>query len=193
VGAPAGHGPYAPCDAVGGACLIRAGDAPDDPQILVDFTHGEVKDYAGEPHRFRFEIPRALVETVVAERAVDWSNALFLSCRFRAWRDGEFNEYLYNFFKSLSVERMRRAEAEARQKLSPPTDTTEEIQLDGYVMERWCPHRRADLSVFGQIDGTELVCTLHGWRFDLESGRCLTAEDRRLRVRRADMPSDPAS
>ena len=46
---------------------------------------------------------RELVETVVAERAVDWSNALFLSCRFRAWREGEFNEYLYNFFKSLSV------------------------------------------------------------------------------------------
>jgi UDP-MurNAc hydroxylase len=30
------------------------------------------------------------------------------------------------------------------------------------------------------------VCTLHGWKFDLETGRCLTAEDRRLRVRRAD-------
>jgi nitrite reductase/ring-hydroxylating ferredoxin subunit len=30
------------------------------------------------------------------------------------------------------------------------------------------------------------VCTLHGWKFDLESGRCLTADDRRLRVRRAD-------
>ena len=31
---------------------------------------------------------RWLVETVVARRAVDWSNALFLSCRFRAWRAG---------------------------------------------------------------------------------------------------------
>ena len=34
--------------------------------------------------------------------AVDWSNSLFLSCRFRAWREGEFNEYVYNFLKSLS-------------------------------------------------------------------------------------------
>ncbi|NDH46268.1 MAG: hypothetical protein EBX99_00175 [Acidimicrobiia bacterium] len=35
-------------------------------------------------------------------------------------------------------------------------------------------------------DGTTLVCTLHGWKFDLETGRCLTAEDRQLRVRRAE-------
>ncbi|MEO7398449.1 MAG: Rieske 2Fe-2S domain-containing protein [Ilumatobacteraceae bacterium] len=35
-----------------------------------------------------------------------------------------------------------------------------------------------------------LVCTLHGWRFDLETGECLTAADRKLRVRRADVHAD---
>jgi UDP-MurNAc hydroxylase len=30
-----------------------------------------------------------------------------------------------------------------------------------------------------------LTCHLHGWQFDLETGRCLTAEDRHLRVRPA--------
>ena len=126
--------------------------------------------------------PRELVETVVAERAVDWSNSLFLSCRFRAWRASAFNEYLYNFFKSLSVERMRRAEAEALRKLDPAdaTGRAEEIALGDYIVERRCPHRNADLTVFGEIDGGELVCTLHGWRFDLETGRCLTREDRPL-------------
>jgi nitrite reductase/ring-hydroxylating ferredoxin subunit len=29
------------------------------------------------------------------------------------------------------------------------------------------------------------VCTLHGWKFDLETGECLTAQDRKLVVRRA--------
>ena len=48
----------------------------------------------------------------MAQRAVDWSNSLLLSCRFTAWREGDFNEYVYNFLKSLSRERMRRAEAE---------------------------------------------------------------------------------
>lgn len=167
--------------AVGANCLMRIGDL----EIIIDFPAGQIREFNDEPYRFRFEIQRELVETVVADRAVDWSNALFLSCRFRAWRDGAFNEYLYNFFKSLSVERMRRAEAEARRKLDPP-DGSEEIELGGYIVERACPHRQADLSVFGEVEGQTLVCTLHGWRFDLESGECLTASDRRLRVRRAD-------
>jgi UDP-MurNAc hydroxylase len=168
-------------EGIGAACLLRAGDV----EILIDFPAGDVRRYEGEPHGFRFDIDRALVEKVVAERAVDWSNSLFLSCRFRAWRRGEFNEYVYNFFKSLSPERMRRTEAEAMRKLHPPTETEPDIELDGWVMQRRCPHRNADLSVFGEIDGCELVCTLHGWRFDLETGKCLTSAGHELRVRRA--------
>ena len=142
----------------------------------------------GEPYAFRFDIPRELVETVVAERAVDWSNSLFLSCRFTAWRAGEFNEYVYNFFKSLSRERMRRAEAEVVRKLTPAADLADEpeIRIGDYIVERRCPHRQADLTVFGEIDGCELVCTLHGWRFDLETGRNKTAADQPIRIRPAD-------
>jgi UDP-MurNAc hydroxylase len=166
--------------AVGAACLLRIGDV----DVLIDFPAGEVRPFHGEHHRFRFEIERPLVEAVVAERAVDWSNSLFLSCRFRAWRDGEFNEWVYNFFKSLSVERMRRTEAEAVRKLNPPTHAEPDIELGDWVVQRRCPHRNADLAVFAEVDGTTLTCTLHGWRFDLETGRCLTAEDHPLRVRR---------
>jgi UDP-MurNAc hydroxylase len=169
-------------EGIGAACLLRTGDV----EILIDFPAGEVRAFAGEPYGFRFEIERTLVEKVVAERAVDWSNSLFLSCRFRAWRAGEFNEYVYNFFKSLSPGRMRRTEAEALRKLHPPTETEPDIELDGWVMQRRCPHRNADLSVFGEIHGCELVCTLHGWRFDLETGKCLTSVGHELRVRRRD-------
>ena len=121
----------------------------------------------------------------MADNAVDWSDKLFLSCRFSAWRAGAYNEYLYNFFKSLSVERMQRTEAEAVRKIAPPPPS-DEIRIGDHIVERYCPHRRADLSVFGECDGNTLVCTLHGWKFDLDTGRCLTADDRRLRVRRAD-------
>ena len=171
---------------VGANVLVRTGgDA-----VLIDFPRGEVRRHDGEEYAFSFDLPRELVETVVEDRAVDWSNALFLSCRFRAWRAGEFNEYVYNFFKSLSEERMVRAEAEARYRLAPPPEV-EEIELDGYVMERWCPHRQADLTVFGEICDGVLTCHLHGWQFDLATGRCLTAEDRHLRVRPA--PSSRAA
>ena len=165
--------------------LLRLGDL----DVLIDFTAGRVRVHDGEPFAFRFDIARELVETVVAQRAVDWSNSLFLSCRFTAWREGDFNEYVYNFFKSLSRERMRRAEAEVVRKLDPDPEHTRVVEPDitigDYVVQRRCPHRNADLAAFGEIDGGELVCTLHGWRFDLETGRCLTAADQPIRIRRA--------
>lgn len=178
------------CDAVGDVCVLHAGQpgTPECVSVVIDFPNRQVREWAGEEHSFRFTIQRELVETVVAQRANDWSNALFLSCRFTAWRAGSFNEYLYNFFKSLSVERMRRAEAEAVRKHDPDRGVLarEEFELDGWIIERTCPHRQADLKVFGEIDGDEFVCTLHGWRFDLATGACRNAADHQLRVRRAD-------
>lgn len=174
------------CNAVGANCLLRAGDL----DLIIDFPNAEVRASADDPYDFRFEIARELVETVSADRAVDWSNSLFLSCRFRAWRVGDFNEYVYNFFKSLSVERMRRTEAEALQKLNPPTEVEPEIELGDYIVQRRCPHRNADLTVFGEIEasdtGDELVCTLHGWRFDCSTGRCKTSADHPIAIRRRD-------
>lgn len=165
---------------IGANCLIKT----DDLEILINFKTGMVENFEQQEFGFRFTIPRDLLETVVNQRAVDWSNSFFLSCRFSAWRSGEFNEYLYNFFKSLSVERIQRTEAEAASRLQINTDLSEEIQLGDYVMQRKCPHREADLSIFGEINGQELTCSLHGWRFDLNDGHCLNAENRPLRVRR---------
>jgi len=150
--------------------------------ILIDFESGAVRNFTNESFRYRFTIPRPLLELVVRDRAVDWSNSLFLSCRFQAWRKGEFNEHLYNFFKSLSVERMRRAEVEAARR-STPEVVTEEIELGDYVVQRYCPHRQADLSEFGVVEGDTIVCTLHGWKFNAHDGTCLNADDRRLSVR----------
>jgi UDP-MurNAc hydroxylase len=180
--------------AVGSNVLLRAGDV----EIVIDFPAGEVRGYDGEAYDFSFDVARDLVETVVADRAVDWSDKLFLSARFKAWRSGEFNEYVYNFFKSLSVERMRRTEAEAKRKLDPPTGDEPDIELDGWVLPRRCPHRDADLSVFGEIDDAHgdcpvMTCTLHGWRWNLATGECLNAIDRPIRARRAGAVEPTAS
>ena len=127
-----------------GRCDLRAAygraGAPGTLSVAIDFPNRQVREWAGEPHSFRFVIQRELVETVTAQRSNDWSNALFLSCRFRAWREGSFNEYLYNFFKSLSVERMRRAEAEAVRKIDPDRD---ELADEEFETRRL--HRRAHL------------------------------------------------
>ena len=166
--------------AIGGNCRITSGN--DD--FLIDFENGRVRHFAGEPFRYRFAIPRPLLEKVVRERSVDWSNSLFLSCRFTAWREGEFNEFLYNFFKSLSVERIRRAEEEALRRTGAREEKPDEIELGDFIMQRKCPHRSADLSEFGVIEGEYVVCTLHGWKFRTSDGVCMNAEDRSLLIRR---------
>jgi UDP-MurNAc hydroxylase len=169
------------CAAIGSIAHLHVGDLI----IAVDFPQGRVRlATPDDVPRFRFTIDRRLVETVVARRAVDWSNALFLSLRFTAWRDGGFNEYLYNFLKSLSDERIERTEAEVRAKRTPGPETGEVI-FGPYAVQKFCPHRRADLARFGELDGDVLTCHLHGWTFDLaDNGVCLTSDDSRIRVRR---------
>lgn len=169
------------CAAVGAVAVLDLGDLT----IALDFPNACVRalDAHDEP-RYRHTIDRRLVETVVARRAVDWSNALFLSLRFTAWRDGPFNEHLYNFFKSLSPERMVRTEAEVRAKRSVDRETAE-VRFGPYAVQKYCPHRRADLSRFGHLEGDVLTCHLHGWSFDLANdGVCLSSHDTAIRVRR---------
>jgi UDP-MurNAc hydroxylase len=88
---------------------------------------------------------------------------------------------------------MKRAEAEVVRKLDPDPEHSRfaepDIQIGDFLVQRRCPHRNADLAAFGEIDGEELVCTLHGWRFDVATGRCLTAADQPIRIR----PFDPAA
>ena len=43
-----------------------------------------------------------------------------------------------------------------------------------------CKHQGADLSL-GKFDGMVVTCPLHGWRYDLESGKCLNHSSPDLR------------
>jgi UDP-MurNAc hydroxylase len=151
--------------------------------IVVDFPAGEVRPYADEKVRYRFRTERVLVEHLLHTGEVDWVNSLFLSCRFSAARIGQYNEFVYSFFKCLSEERLQYAEGwyDEHERFTE----AEDIQLDDWYVQRRCPHLKADLSRFGLIEGTTLTCQLHGWKFDLVSGRCLTSVGRTLRARPA--------
>jgi UDP-MurNAc hydroxylase len=155
---------------VGGPVLLDLGDGQ---PIVIDFPAGQVRAFAGEACRYQFTIRRTLVERLIADRQTDWVNSLFLSMRFRARRIGPYNEYLYTFFKCLSPERLMYAEGWYASR----SNDEEEIQLGDWITQRRCPHMRGDLSRFGQTRGSILTCTMHGWQFDLTTGRCLTADD----------------
>ena len=42
-----------------------------------------------------------------------------------------------------------------------------------YAMNAWCTHQRATM-VHGCLEGFELMCPLHGARFDIRNGRALS-------------------
>jgi UDP-MurNAc hydroxylase len=152
---------------VGGPVLLQVGE---DLPIVIDFPAGQVRPFAGESCRYQFTVARPLIEALIASHQTDWVNSLFLSLRFRARRIGPYNEYLYTFFKCLAPDRLMYAEGWYAEK----NHDEEDIQFGDWIIQRRCPHLRADLSRFGQADGTTLTCTMHGWQFDLRTGQCLS-------------------
>jgi len=161
---------------VGGPVLLSLGDGE---RIVIDFPAGEVRPYAAEVCRYQFTVKRPLVERLIADHEVDWVNSLFLSMRFRARRIGPYNEYVYAFFKCLAPDRLMYAEGW----YADMTHDEEDIQLGDWIIQRRCPHLRGDLKRFGEVAGTTLTCTVHGWQFDLLTGRCLATEDDTYRLR----------
>jgi UDP-MurNAc hydroxylase len=162
------------CEGVGGPVRLDAGEL----SVVVDFPAREVRGFAGESCRYRLSTTADLIATNVARHEVDWSNSLFLSCRFTASRVGQYNEYVYIFFKCLSEERIDYVE----NWYDEQNDDGQDIELDGWRVQRRCPHLRADLTKFGSVEGGVLTCALHGWRFDLISGRCLTSAGHEIRA-----------
>lgn len=155
-------------------------------KIAVDFRAGRVRRWDGERARYRFTVARRLVEALVARHETDWVNSLFLSLRFSAYRRGQYNEYLYSWFKCLSRERLSFVEGWYAER-DHPDDL---VRIGDYLVQRRCPHLKSDLTRFGSLrQGRVLQCSMHGWRWDLETGRCLTATGHPITALRAAEPT----
>ena len=95
------------CDGIGYPVELRLGPET----VVLDFPKRAVREpIADEKFRYGFEIAPELVRTVLRDNEPDWVNTIFLSTRFRAWRVGGYNEYLYTFFKCLTDERIAYAD-----------------------------------------------------------------------------------
>ncbi|HZS76598.1 MAG TPA: Rieske 2Fe-2S domain-containing protein [Ktedonobacteraceae bacterium] len=158
-------------------------------QIVLDFHTRKVYAWNGEEWDYRFHIDRALLEYCILHHEEDWINQIFLSCRFEAERKGAYNEYVYNFFKCLSPERIQYAEGYYSEKSS----VQQLWESHGYRIQRRCPHLKADLARFGKIENGVLTCTMHGWQFELATGRCLTSEGHPLYAQPIEKAEVPAS
>ena len=178
------------CAGLNGRILLETTDPASgevDDRIVFDFLDRTVGVWDGESEcRYRFRAGRPLIEELVRTRTQDWVNELFLSCRFEASRKGPYNEYIYTFFKSLSEERMTYVEGY----YAESSEVSDLARAGDYAVQRHCPHLKADLTRFGTVADGVLTCQMHGWQFDLESGRCLTSDDRKLLTRAVRQPDD---
>ncbi len=164
--------------ALGGAILLDVGRFG----IVVDAERAEVRratptDAGAAGHGFFFA--EALLQSLLERKVEDWVNELFLSCRFEATRRGEYNETVFSFFKCLSPRRMAYLEASlelAARQHEEGVGAGELWRCGDYLVQRRCPHLGADLLRFGRVEDGVLTCALHGNRYDLATGRCLTAE-----------------
>ena len=148
-------------------------------RIVADFVDQEVVAFDGQECRYRIYAQDRLIRSCVERRLADWVNELFLSCRFEASRKGPYNEQVYTWFKSLSHEHARYVE----DWLSSDRETQEMWRFGDHLVQRHCPHLGADLARFGEVVDGVLTCSLHGWQYDVETGRCLTSDDAFLRTK----------
>ncbi len=161
------------------ASAIRSSCGSGAETVVLDFPKRAVREpIPDEKFRYGFAIAPELVRTVLRDDEPDWVNTIFLSTRFSAWRVGGYNEYLYTFFKCLTDERIAYADGW----FAETHDDSASITLDGWEIQRRCPHLKADLSKFGVVEGSTLTCNLHGWQWNLENGRCLTSKGHELRA-----------
>jgi UDP-MurNAc hydroxylase len=167
------------CSGIGDRVLLDLGDEG----VVLDFVDRVVRAWDGsEECRYIFRIDRRLVETLVRDREIDWVNSLFLSMRFSAVRKGQYNDYVYTWFKCLDVERIQYAEGFYAEKARGEGS----FVIGGWEVQRRCPHMKADLTRFATVDDSTLTCQLHGWQFDLATGSCLTSADHPIEARRLD-------
>lgn len=167
------------CDGIGYPVRLGLGAET----VVLDFPKRIVREpITNETYRYGFDIDPVLVRTVLRDDEPDWVNSIFLSLRFTARRVGGYNEFLYTFFKCLTDERIAYADGW----FAETHDDSASITLDGWEVQRRCPHLKADLTKFGHIEAGKLTCDLHAWEWDLASGRCLTSRGHQLRARSID-------
>ena len=165
------------CAGIDDAVVLDVGDE----RVRIDFRERAVRPQPPGVFDFgyRFTIARELVEWCVRHREPDWVNVLFLSMRFRAWRRGAYNDYVYTWFKCLTEERLQYAEGYYAEQ--GPSGGT--FELCGYEVQARCPHMKADLSRFALCEDGVMTCQLHGWQWELATGRCLTSAGHTLNAR----------
>jgi UDP-MurNAc hydroxylase len=170
---------------VGGNVVVDWGEEA----IVLDFARREVRRWADEPYIVRHIYERSILGDMVATGMENWVDDVWSGCRLQAHRRGPYNDYVNAFFRCLSPERLDYAEAWCVER--DGLGEHEFWMVDGYRIQRYCPHMRGDLSRVGRVEDGIVTCAVHGMRFDLETGVCLDTEGLTLRTEKVTTSTAP--
>jgi L-ascorbate metabolism protein UlaG (beta-lactamase superfamily)/nitrite reductase/ring-hydroxylating ferredoxin subunit len=133
--------------------------------------------------QYRFSLDSKWLAPVI-RGDIAWED-LFLSLRFRAWRNPDiYNDYLVGLLKHAEPEAL---EAIERHEVNRASDVRLQVQgSDGtYEIARYCPHAGEDLAIGSvMLEGDVIRCLGHNLEFDLKTGACLNARCDPLATRR---------
>ena len=186
----AGDGP----DRCGPPSARRACCAPAMSRCSSTSPPARCEPYAGEPYRYRFDVDRAArrVGRCRPRRRLEQLAVPLLPVPRRGARasstSGSTTSSSRCRWNGCGAPRPRPSAGSIRRPRSSPTSSSTAGSCSAAARTA-----TPTSSVFGEVDGCTLTCTLHGWRFDLETGRCLTSADHPLRVRRHDLTSQRIS
>jgi len=151
---------------------------------LVDFRSEDIiRPYNGEQWRYKLEWDADLLADQLDRKMIDL-DYYFLSCRFKASRNpDEFDELLFAFFKNLDATRMQISEFLYLNKEISKDTFNIKCNNREYKVQKYCPHMGADLSKIGHCTkDNHIVCGLHGWKFDLQTGDCTNITNQSIEV-----------
>jgi UDP-MurNAc hydroxylase len=155
---------------IGGMLVLElTGEHPE--EIAIDFTRPDdpVRPFAGDRWLYRLQTEARFLNEILEGRLA-WEE-LLLSMRFRATRTPDvYNEHLVVFLRYADPGQHARYEEHQQRDDYDDRFVLEHAGKQLYV-QRTCPHAGGDLSK-GHVEGDELVCPVHGWRFSLRDGVC---------------------
>src|SRR5258706_13628719 len=95
---------------------------------------------------------------------------------------------LFGFwYRALTSNKVGRGKLTKAMLLETPLALGRDRSGRAFALRDACPHRGMPLSC-GQLDGEQVECSYHGWRFDVHTGQCAVipalVADQKLRVDR---------
>ena len=173
---------------IDGAVLF---DLQDWGKWIVDFSRKEpIFKYTNEDYIYSFDIDPHSFAMLFEDASVDFEK-YFLGCNFSCSRSPDvYNEPLFALLKHFDIKRFLMSE-DLYASRGDAFSQKFTLEHKGCKMnvQKYCPHMMADLEEIGYVDSeNNLVCPLHGWKFNLDTGQCLN--NKRVKIEIEEITND---